>query len=126
MPGEPVQVNGARELRRTLLAAGRDLSELSDANRRAASIVADTARTTAPRRSGRLAGSVRPGATRRAGIIRAGNGNVPYANPIHWGWPRRNIAPHPFLSAAAESTEPAWLAVYADAIDDVLATIKGA
>jgi hypothetical protein len=28
------------------------------------------------------------------------NGRVPYANPIHWGWFKRNIKPQPFFVKA--------------------------
>ena len=49
-----------------------------------------------------------------------------YANPVHWGWPAHGIAPHPFLSDAAVATEPAWSAVYAAAVADAIAQVRGA
>ena len=117
---------GARQLRRTLRAAGDDLAELKAAHAAAAGIVAGAARPGAPRVSGALAGSVRPGATKTAAVVRAGKASVPYANPIHWGWGRRHIAANPWMSRAATATEGTWTAAYAAAVDKVLATIKGA
>jgi hypothetical protein len=38
---------------------------------------------------------------------------VPYAGPIHWGWPSRGIAAQPFVSDAAVRTETVWLPIYA-------------
>ena len=67
-----IQVKGARELAKALRQAGADMQDLKDANRRAADIVAPAAKAKAPRRTGRLAASVRAGATQKAGVIRAG------------------------------------------------------
>lgn len=121
-----VKVVGARQLRRTLKAAGSDLSELKDVHSKVGSIVVAAGRTGAPRRSGALAGSVRASRAAASATVRAGSARAPYAGPIHWGWPRRGIRAQPFLSDAATSTEPAWTAVYEQAIDQILATVKGA
>jgi hypothetical protein len=64
------------------------------------------ARLEAPTREGELAGSIRASASKRALGLRAGNRGVPYAGPIHWGWPRRNISPNPFLIRARDELAP--------------------
>jgi hypothetical protein len=53
---------------------------------------APPARRTAPARSPPPAG--RAGQT--AAVVRAGRASVPYAGPIHWGWPSRHITAQPF------------------------------
>lgn len=125
-----VQIEGMRNLRSTLRAAGDDLSELKAVNASAASIASARAQQWAPRSSGALAGSVRSSGTKTAGIVRAGNNRrsasgVPYAHPIHWGWPRRNITANPFLSYAAQATEPTWIRLYTDYLDKTIGKIKG-
>lgn len=127
MPGTEVgvRVDGGRRLRATLKAAGDDLSDLKAAHTEAAQIAARVGQSAAPRRSGRLAGSVRGSGSKTAATIRAGKKALPYANPIHWGWFKRHIKPNPWLSRAAQQTEPAWQAVYMDAVDQAIDQIKG-
>lgn len=125
-----VKIEGARQLRRTLKDAGDDLNDLKEVNRAAAAVAANRAKTWAPRASGRLAGTVRSSGTKTAGIVRAGNNRktasgVPYANPIHWGWPGRNIKANPFLSYSAQATEPRWLKLYENYIEKTLSKIRG-
>lgn len=125
-----LKLEGGRNLRRTLKQAGSDLSDLKDVHRSASEIVASKAKGWAPVQSGRLAASVRAGATKTAGIVRAGNrrrsaSGVPYAPPIHWGWKARNIKANPFLSYSAQATESTWLRLYEDKVNKALDQIKG-
>lgn len=120
-----VQVEGARRLRRTLRAAGHDLDDLRDANRRAAGIAAGASAPLAPFLTGRLRRSVRSSGTMTAGIIRAGRKSVPYAAPIHWGWPSRGIKSTPFLTLGAQSSEPVWLPLYETDMHTAIARVKG-
>lgn len=107
--------------------AGVDLTELKATNAKVAGIVATRGRGEAPvGPTGRLAGSVRPGATKTMAVVRAGYARVPYAGPIHWGWPKRNIEAQPFLSEAATSTEGTWSDVYMSFMDRVINQIEGA
>jgi len=123
---EPVvQVQGAAQLRATMRRAGLDLADLTATNRATAAQVAPEATRRAPRRTGRLATSVRPGATRTAALIRAGNNAVPYAAPVEFGWPARNIEAQPFIVEAAQATEPQWTVFYQDRVDAILANIHG-
>lgn len=120
-----VEVIGAAELRRTLKAAGEDLAQLKEPNADVAGIVSRAAGTGAPRRTGRLASTIRPGATRKAAVIRVGTARVPYAPVIHWGWGRRHIAADPWVSRAAQSSEPQWTQAYRAAVVRILATVRG-
>lgn len=120
-----IEVEGARELRRTLRAAGDDLSDLKDANQQAAEIAASAARVEAPRRSGRLAGDIRASGTKTAGIIRAGRKKLPYAGVIHYGWPARGIEAQPYLTAGAQNTEPIWVPLYERMMKEATEKVKG-
>lgn len=120
-----VRIEGGRALRATLKAAGSDLSELRDAHKRSATIAASAAAPLAPFRTGALRASVRASGTKTSGIIRAGTARVPYAKPIHWGWPARKITPTPFLSHGAQASEPVWITVYERAVDDALGKVHG-
>ena len=121
-----VTVRGARELRRSMRAAGEDMTQLNAAHKLASAIVAADAARRAPRRTGRLAGSIRPAGTRTRAEVRAGFKRVPYAGPIHWGWPRKGIRPSLFLTTAAAATETAWTAAYRAEVERILNQIEGA
>jgi hypothetical protein len=120
-----VEVRGAKQLRKTLKAAGDDLGDLKDVNQAVGNIVVQTASGMAPRRSGALAGSIRASRAAASVTIKAGSARVPYAGAIHWGWPARNIAANPFLSNAATSTETAWVALYESELDKILDRVEG-
>lgn len=120
------QVEGGRQLRRTLKAAGNDLQDLKDAHGQVAGLVTRAATARTPKQTGTLARTGRPGATKTAAVVRFGNNRaVRYAGPIHFGWPARHIAANPFATEAAQETEPTWTRIYEDAVDRVLQTIKG-
>lgn len=121
-----IEQKGVRELARTLRQAGQDLQDLKDANARAAGIVEPVARTGAPVKSGALRATVRSTGTKAAGVIRAGKKSVPYAGPIHFGWPARGIPARPFVADAAKATEERWARVYEDAVQNALNKLKGA
>ena len=125
MAAPVLQVDGAKRLRRELKRAGVDLTDLREPNERAAQIVATAAGPATPRRTGRLASTVRAGASKTSGVVRAGGAAVPYAGPIHWGWPGRNIAGQPWLVDAAHDTEDTWVPIYVDVLDQVLDRIAG-
>nr|WP_232781667.1 HK97 gp10 family phage protein [Bifidobacterium breve] len=99
------------------------MQDLKDANRRAADIVAPAAKAKAPRRTGRLAASVRAGATQKAGVVRAGRKSVPYAGPINYGWPKRHIKATLFINKAAKATEPQWTEAYRAAVERIIQDI---
>lgn len=124
---EPVlKVEGLNRLVRTLTRAKVDISDLKRANQTAGEIVAAAARASAPRRDGNLAGSIRAAKQARRARIMAGNAAVPYAAPIHWGWPARNIAANPWISQAARATEGQWTEQYRADVIAALSNVKGA
>lgn len=125
--GVGVEVEGGRALRRELRRAGQDMSDLKAAHAEVGTFVATEASPETPRGlTGRLADTVRSSGTQSAAVVRAGKARVPYAGPIHWGWPARNIEPQPWLATKAKETEPTWFDMYAAHIDQILDKIKGA
>jgi uncharacterized protein YcsI (UPF0317 family) len=126
MPDTTVRVEGLDRLVRTLRKAGDDLNDLKDAHAAAGRIVAADAQARAPRRSGKLAGSIRASRQARRAQVVAGRASIPYGGPIHWGWPSRGISANPFLSDAAQATEAQWLPLYRREIQAALDKVKGA
>jgi hypothetical protein len=120
-----VQLIGNKELRRTMKKAGEDLSDLKDVHQAVGALVAGVAQGLAPKRSGALAGSIRPTRAAAGVAIKAGGAGIPYANPIHWGWPKRNIAANPFLSDAATQSEAQWVALYETELEKIIERVEG-
>jgi phage gpG-like protein len=120
------EVEGGRQLRKSLKDVEDGLADLKAAHAEAAGIVAEAARTGAPRRTGRLSGSIRPSGTKTAAIVRAGGSKIPYAGVQEYGWPGHNIPPQPYIVPAAHDTESTWIARYQDAVDRLLSKVKGA
>lgn len=119
-----VKLEGATAVRRAIRRMQGDLSALGDVHAQVADIVIRYATTIAPRKTGRLAADMRSTKTRNRASVRAGRASVPYAGPVHWGWPTRPkhdearglwggpIKGNPFITEAAQATEPAWIQFY--------------
>ncbi len=120
-----VKIDGLPRLRAALRRAGLDLADLKAANAAAAALVASAAAARAPRRTGRLAASVRGNRAVSRASVSAGGSAIPYAGPIHWGWPARGIEAQPFIATAAQATESAWVPIYQNAIEAVVDSVGG-
>lgn len=120
-----VTVEGARQLRASLKRAGSDLTDMAKVHATVSRYVSMRAAAMAPRRSGRLSGSVRGNQAKASAVVRAGGARVPYANPIHWGWPARHIRSQPFLVDAAHVTEPTWTRYYLTEVERIVSTVHG-
>ncbi|GAA3193956.1 HK97 gp10 family phage protein [Dactylosporangium siamense] len=100
-----VKVTGLQELQRDLRATAEGLDG-DDLSRVMGDIADDTARLAAsfaPRRTGRLAASVKGGQIKTKAVVGA---SVPYAAPINYGWPRRGVAASRFMQRADEAMKP--------------------
>ena len=101
-----IKVKGFKEVRAALKAVGVPKEAIKKAGKDSAALVANEAKSLVPVRTGRLRDSIRLSAYASGRIsILAGNNRktksgVPYANPIHWGWFKRNIKPQPFFVKA--------------------------
>jgi len=124
-----VTVDGIRQLRSQLRKAGDNLDDFKTLNAKVAGTITTVARGRAPfdpRPGPHLFQTVRAGATKTQAVVRAGNNTtVPYANPIHWGWFARGIRPNPWVSRAAQETEPGWIEIYWAGLNKIIDRIKG-
>lgn len=105
--------------------------EIKKVNLEAARLVEREAKQRVPVRSGRLRASIRSSGQAGKGVVRAGNRSVPYANPIHWGWPSRPnakwgtpgravggpIAENRFLTDALEDRRREVVELYKDELE---------
>lgn len=96
--------------------------DMKETHKKAAAIVIDGAKRFVPVRTGRLAASIRDGSTQRMGRVRVGSASVPYAGPIHFGWPSRAIKPQPFIYDALDGRRDEVVRVYVRRIDSL--TVK--
>lgn len=129
-----VTVRGAATLERTLQAAARSLAGpgMTGAVRATATDLTGNVRARTPRRTGRLAASVRPvpGPDRLTAAVAA---SAPYARPIEGGvGPRRglpgahNVRARRMLARGAAATGPAAAAHAAAAVQQIIRRVRGA
>lgn len=104
---------------------GDDLAELKAATARVSAFIASRAVPAAPRRTGKLAGTIRGNKSLSRATVMAGGAATPYAGPIHWGWPSRGIEAQPFIAETAQDTEPQWLDFYMSDIEKAVDNVAG-
>ena len=131
-----IEVKGAKELRRALRLLGdKELTqELKQAHKAAGEVVAETARSLVPARTGRLRASIKSAAVARGVKVVAGGGKVLYAGPIHFGWPTRPnkargwrggpIRPQPFLYDAADRRIADVVGIYQLRINSIVERVN--
>lgn len=117
-----VRVEGAAEFAASCDRAAAELAHLDDAHSRVGGFIRAQASAAAPRRTGRLAGSIRADAT--GDSVTVGSSLI-YAGVIHNGWARHNIAANPFLTVPAERTTDTWAGYYFTAVERVVGRIHG-
>lgn len=86
-----VEAEGINELQRDLKKAGAEADDFKAAHKEIGDLVASEGRREVPVRSGALRASTRGESTTRTAIVASGNAGVPYAGPIHFGWPTRGL-----------------------------------
>lgn len=126
MTTKALYIVGQRRFVQTMRKAGADLDELKAVNRQAAQIALPAVTGRTPVRTGKLKRSIRVGATRRAGVIRAGGKAVPYAGPLNYGWPAHHITPRLFVNNGVATSENAWMRVYEQFVEQTMKQVKGA
>lgn len=99
-------------------------AEVKKVNLDLAGTVASTARSIVPVRSGKLQTSIRTGSTVRSGVVRAGKKLVPYAGPIHFGWPKHNISPNTFLWDALDRRRDEVARRHLDALERIAGQVS--
>ena len=118
-----IKVKGLRSSIKALKAIGVDAADIKSAGNEAGEIVAREARNLAPVRTGALRNTIRTSkALNKVSVSAGNNGRVPYANPIHWGWFKRNIKPQPFFVKALGITRDEVYQNYYRSIDRLIKT----
>ena len=128
MADSGIKVVGLNEAIRSLRAIGVPSKEIGLASFEAGEIVANTARSLVPVRTGALRATIKAKKIARKVVVSAGNNNrVPYANPIHWGWnydkvnlQAKNIRPRPFFTNALSRTRKQVYQLFFKNIDSLL------
>ena len=112
------QVQGLARLTRDLQALGLEVDDLKDAFSTLAAEGAALASGFAPKRSGRLAASIRGNRAKSKAVVSAGRGKaVPYAGAINYGWPKRGISARGFMQEADARMRPKALQELEQAIN---------
>lgn len=106
MAGTDIRVHGLAAAVRELERLGVDLQDLKAAFAQIATEAVPTYRRFTPRRSGRLAGNYRSSKTKNRVQLIVGSAAVPYAKPINYGWPARNIRAADFVAKGDQVTTP--------------------
>lgn len=118
-----IKVAGLKQAIKALQAIGVPAAEIKAAGSEAGELVAGQARSLAPVRTGALRNSIRVSKTLNRVSVSAGNNkSVPYANPIHWGWFKRNIKPQPFFVKALGITRDEVYRNYYRSLDKLIET----
>lgn len=120
-----VKVEGLASVRRQLKNLSDDVDyraqEFLPVNKAIASAIAGDAKKFVPVLSGALAASVREAASKTSARVKAGNKkDVPYAGPIHFGWPARRIKPQPFFYDAIDGRRDEIKDRYEKLVDDLI------
>jgi len=128
MAPQPIQITGLRQAKKALRQLPPDIRrEFNRAARAAGQEIRDEAKQLVPKRSGRLARSIKVKTKRGNAFVEAGGKPLPYAKPIHFGWPTRPnrafgwrggpIRPNPFLYDAADRRRDDVLRRYIEGVE---------
>lgn len=115
-----VRITGHEEVRKAIRQIGNEMDRnaakgaLKKMNLEAAELVKTVADGLVPVQTGKLAATVRAAGSQKSARVRAGYQRVPYAGPIHFGWPDRGIRPQPFLYEALDQRRSKVIDLYDD------------
>jgi len=112
-----VRVDGLDKTVRAIKDVSVELEDLEGAFSRIAELTAQSASRHAPKKTGRLAGSLRGVAEKSSAVVTVGGAAIRYAGPINYGWPARNIAPSGFMQKASDEMEPRAVSILEDEIN---------
>lgn len=116
-----VRIEGLSKLTKELKDVGVDMDDLDQAFSQIAREAAEEMRKHVPRRSGNLAATIKPGRSKNRAVVSVGSKRAPYAAPINYGWPKRNIQPAGFIEATDEAMQDRAVSTIEAAIKKLLA-----
>ena len=114
--------------------------ELQEPGIQAAEVLIRKSKTLVPVRTGRLSAGMKPRRIQRGASAMVSCAQVPYANPIHWGWlvvsyshkgtlkpgTYKGIRPQPFFSEALGYSRDEILQTYERAMQKLIDQLPGA
>jgi hypothetical protein len=115
-----VKVDGLTKLVRDLERTGVQVADLKAAFGGIAQEARSLAAGFAPHRSGKLAATIRGSSAKNYATVSAGGTRAPYAGPINYGWPKRNIKGDGFMQKADVAIRPRVLRDLVTAVDRLL------
>jgi hypothetical protein len=119
--GGQLEIEGLRDVQKAMKNFSDDSrNDMKETHRKAGQLVVDGAARLVPVRSGALLASLRSAPTQRQGKVRLGSAAVPYAGPIHFGWPARHIQPNPFIYEVLDGRRQEVYALYAERISELV------
>ena len=119
--GGQLQIEGLGAVQKAMRNFADDSrNDMKETHRKAGQIVVDGAARLVPVRTGALLASLRSAPTQRQGKVRVGSAAVPYAGPIHFGWPDRNIRPNPFIYAVLDQRRDEVMRLYEERINQLI------
>lgn len=111
-------------MNKTVRALTKDFGvEVNDLKEVMAEIAAEGARLAssyAPKRSGKLAATVRGNKAKNKAQVIAGKAKVPYAGAINYGWPKRNIRAALFMQKADADLAPRAVQMLEKGLDEAI------
>lgn len=124
-PRDAIKIEGLSKVQRDLRKLSTDALDLNkteflETNKQVAEIVINETKKYVPILSGALAAAIRNASTKKSAKVRAGNAAVPYAGPIHFGWPARSIKPNTFLYEAIDARKSEVANRYAELVSDLI------
>ena len=115
-----VEIEGLNKLLRALEKLDEEAKQsFKDVGGRVGQLVAQQAREEVPVRSGNLRDTIRAANTGRGAKVRAGSKRVPYAGPIHFGWPKHNVTGNRFLYRAIDKKVDVALDMYLEEVHKI-------
>lgn len=102
-----VRVSGLNRVVRGLQQVGVDVTEIKSAFADVAAFGARAVKRHVPKGStGRLSRDVRGNRAKNKAVVTAGRKSIPYAGPINYGWPARNIRAAGFMQKGDKDVQP--------------------
>jgi len=124
-PRDAIKIEGLSKVQRDLRKLSTDALDLNkteflETNKQVAEIVINETKKYVPILTGALAAAIRNASTKKSAKVRAGNVAVPYAGPIHFGWPARSIKPNTFLYEAIDARKDEVANRYSELVSDLI------
>jgi hypothetical protein len=119
--GGKIEIDGLRQVQKALRNVSQESrDDMKETHRQAGQIIVDAATPLVPVESGALLASIKSAPLQRQGRVRLGSASLPYAGPIHFGWPARGIAPNPFIYEVLDGRRAEVSRLYEQRIDEII------